>query len=224
MTDEAPQLSDRMTAAFDMAREVHNGQALKETDLPYLLHLLDACSIALRHGADEEVAIATLLHDVVEDGGGERKADEIGAAFGERVKQIVLDCSDSLVEDPAGKPPWWDRKIQYLDHLHLATEDTAMVSAADKLSNARSIVADVTEHGDAFWKRFTTGRVGSLWYYRRIAEILPSRLPETDRAQRLGRSLEAAVADMFKLVSVDQAKADWHAAFAEEQRVRESLG
>jgi (p)ppGpp synthase/HD superfamily hydrolase len=224
MTDNVPQLSDRMTAAFEMARDVHNGQLLKGSQLPYLLHLLDACSIALRHGADEDLAIAALLHDVVEDGGGEAKADEIGAAFGERVKQIVVDCSDSLVEDSEDKKPWWDRKIQYLDHLHVASEDTAMVSTADKLSNARSIVVDVAEHGDEFWTRFKTGRVGSLWYYRRIAEVLPGRLPETDRAQRLGRSLQDAVADMFKLVSVDQAKADWHAAFAEEQRVRESHG
>jgi (p)ppGpp synthase/HD superfamily hydrolase len=224
MTDEAPHLSGRMTAAFEMARDVHNGQSLKETDLPYLLHLLDTCSIALRHGADEDQAIAALLHDAVEDGGGEAKADEIGAAFGERVKQIVLDCSDSLVEDPEDKKPWWDRKIQYVDHMHVASQDTAMVSAADKLSNARSIVAGVAEHGDEFWTRFKTGRVGSLWYYRRIAEVLPSRLPDTDRAQRLGRSLQDVVATMIELVGVDQAKVDWHAAIGEEQRVRESLG
>ena len=224
MTDNVPQLSDRMTAAFEMARQVHNGQSLKGSQLPYLLHLLDACSIALRHGADEDLAIAALLHDVVEDGGGEAKADEIGAAFGERVKQIVMDCSDSLVEDSEDKKPWWDRKIQYLDHLHVASEDAAMVSAADKLSNARSIVADVTEHGDEFWTRFKTGRVGSLWYYRRIAEVLPSRLPKDDLAERLGRSLQGAVADMVELVGADQAKADWHAAIAEEQRVRETHG
>jgi (p)ppGpp synthase/HD superfamily hydrolase len=107
--------------------------------LPYLLHLLDVCSIALRHGADEDLAIAALLHDVVEDGGGAPMLDEIRDQFDDRVGDIVLACSDSLEVDPA-KPDWWQRKIQYTDHA---------------------------EFGDVLFERFKTGRVGTLWYYRR---------------------------------------------------------
>ncbi len=224
MNETAPQLTHRMTSAFDMARTVHEGQTLKGSHLPYLLHLLEVCSIALRHGADEDVAIAALLHDVVEDGGGEAQALEIGSMFGERVKQIVLDCSDSRVEDAGEKQPWWDRKIQYIDHLHTASEDAALVSGADKLSNARSIVADVAEHGDEYWLRFNTGRVGTLWYYRNIAEILPARLPGTQGGERLGRSLKVAVADMVDLVGHDQAEADRKTALKEETEVRNSYG
>lgn len=223
MPESLLQLTERMTAAFDMARDVHADQTLKGTDLPYLLHLLDACSIALRHGADEDQAIAALLHDVVEDGGGQAMLDDIEDRFGERVRQIVYDCSDSLVADPTDKPPWWQRKIQYLDHLRTASHDTALVTGADKLSNARSLVVDVGEHGDTFWERFTAGRPGSLWYYRRIVEILPARLPETDLASRLAASLRREVDCLLEIVGHDQADHDWKLALASEADARAAM-
>ena len=207
-------MTPRMTAAFDMAREVHIHQTLKGTELPYLLHLLDVCSIALRHGADEDQAIAALLHDTVEDGGGMAKAEEILETFGARVQKIVLDLSDSVVDDPNEKLDWWHRKLDYLEHLKVATHDTALVSGADKLSNARSIVADLRERSlpeerDEFWGRFNTGRVGSLWYYQRLAVLLPDRLPSDEGAQRLGRALVATVEEMVKEVGAEQAALDW---------------
>lgn len=221
MIDPGVQLTPRLTAAFEMAREVHAGQTLKVSNRPYLLHLLDVCSIALRHGADEDQAIAALLHDAVEDGGGMARADEIGEAFGDRVRQIVLDCSDSVVDDPADKADWWERKIVYLDRLAGASADTAIVTGADKLSNARSIVDDLREHGDELWDRFTTGRVGSLWYYRTIAEILPDRMLSTAAAKRLGRTLRRTIDEMLDLVGRDRAELDWQAACAIESEVRE---
>ncbi len=218
-----PQLTERMTRAFDMAREVHVEQSLKGTTLPYLLHLLDVCSIALRHGADEDQAIAALLHDAVEDGGGEDMAVRIGAAFGDRVEQIVRGCSDSTVSNPAKKKSWWDRKIIYIDHLPSITEDVAFVAAADKLSNARSIVAEVAEHRDAAFEKFSTKRVGTLWYYRSITDVLPARLPKPPGAQRLGMSLTKSVAEMVDLVGAEAAEADWELALDEVARVRGSV-
>ena len=217
-------LTRRMTMAFDMARDVHNDQTLKGTDLPYLLHLLDVCSIALRHGADEDQAIAALLHDAVEDGEGMVTAGEIGVVFGQRVKQVVLECSDSTVADPDNKLDWWHRKITYLDHLKEASADAAMVTGADKLSNARSIVADVGVHGDKFWERFNTCRVGSLWYYRNIDEILPDRLPRAEGAERLGSAYVAAVDEMVEFVGRDQAKLALEEAEALEDEHRKSGG
>ena len=217
-----PLLTHRLTSAFDLAREVHNGDPIKGTTMPYLLHLLDVCSIALRHGADEDQAIAALLHDVVEDGGGAPMLDSIRQRFGDRVADIVLACSDSLEVDRANKPDWWIRKIAYIDHLRVTSSDAALVSGADKLSNARSIVADYETQGDAVFSNFKTGRVGTLWYYRRIAEILPGRLPDTERAQRLGALLQDTVHDLVQSVG-PAAATDWHEAIAEEQAHRSTL-
>ncbi len=221
MTD-APILTKRLSDAFDMAREVHNGAAIKGSNLPYLLHLLDVCSIAMRHGADEDLAIAALLHDVVEDGGGAPMLDKIRDRFDDRVADIVFACSDSLEVDPAKKPDWWQRKIQYTDHLRVASTDVALVSGADKLSNVRSIVADHAEIGDRLFERFKTGRVGTLWYYRRIAQILPSRLSDAEGAQRLGASLREVVSELLEAVG-DGGADDWHIALETEEKKRASL-
>jgi hypothetical protein len=246
-----PDLSPRLTAAFDMARRVHSEDSIKGTDVPYLVHLLDVASILLRHSGDEDQAIAAFLQDVVEDGGGEPMLAEIRDEFGERVGDIVLSCSDSLEVDPTAKLPWWTRKIAYIDHLHVATHDVAMVSAADKLSNARSIVADFEAHGDAVWENFKTGRMGTLWYHRRIADILPSRLPDADRPQRLGTTLtctvhgarctvhgarctvhgarctvhgaRCTVHELVEAVGASAAASDWHDAVAEETTHRAAL-
>lgn len=217
----ATTLSPRITDAFEMARVVHADDVLKGTDLPYLVHLLDVCSVALRHGADEDQAIGALLHDVVEDGGGAPMLDQIRSRFGDRVADIVLACSDSLEVDSTNKPAWWPRKISYIDHLRVAGTDAALVSAADKFSNVRSIVADLAVDGDAVFDKFRTGRVGTLWYYRRIGEVLPSRLADTPRASRLGDSLRGAVAEL--VAAVPDADAAWEQALATEEDTRASM-
>jgi (p)ppGpp synthase/HD superfamily hydrolase len=222
MSDAPGSLSPRLTEAFDMAREAHNGGSIKGTELPYLLHVLDVCSIALRHGADEDQAIAALLHDAVEDGGGAPKLAEIRVTFGDRVGDIVEACSDSLEVDPTKKAEWWLRKIRYIDHLAVATEDTALVSGADKLSNVRSLIADHAVLGDASFEKFRTGRAGTVWYYCRMVEVLPARLPATDRAQSLGVLLQTAVHELVTAVG-EPAADDWREATAQEQCQRSKM-
>jgi (p)ppGpp synthase/HD superfamily hydrolase len=209
-----------MTRAFDLAREVHADQTLKGTSLPYLLHLLDVCSIVLRHGADEDQAIAALLHDAVEDGGGRPLLARIEAEFGKRVSTIVEGCSDSTVVDPENKQPWWERKVAYVDHLPAVSEDVALVSAADKLSNARSTIADYVAEGEEFWDRFRGGRAGSIWYYCSIASAIPSRLPAGELPDRLGRALVSAVDELLHLVGIEQAERDLAFAEAKAAEVR----
>ena len=114
-----------MTAAFDMARVVHDGDTLKGSVRPYLLHVLDVCSVALRHGADEDQAIAALLHDVVEDGGGVSMLDRIRASSA-TASPTSCRRSDSLEVDPTQKPDWWVRKVGYLDHLVSVPPDIAV--------------------------------------------------------------------------------------------------
>ena len=157
------------------AYQVHSGQRRKGTGIPYIAHILGVAALAIEYGADEDEAIAALLHDAAEDGGGEATLAEIRARYGDAVGDIVLGCSDSLVEDPEDKLPWQERKENYLAHLQNASASVCLVSAADKLHNVRSIIRDYHEHGDAIWERFQGRRDGTLWYYETVADTLIRR-------------------------------------------------
>jgi (p)ppGpp synthase/HD superfamily hydrolase len=167
--------TDRFASAMAYAYQVHSGQRRKGTGIPYIAHILGVTAIAMEYGADEDQSIGALLHDAAEDGGGEATLAEIRARFGDVVAEIVLGCSDSLVEDPEDKLPWRERKENYLAHLESASQSVCLVSAADKLHNVRSIIRDYHEHGEAIWDRFQGSRDGTLWYYETVADTLIRR-------------------------------------------------
>src|SRR5919198_6077156 len=151
-------LSSRFGEAAEYAIEVHRGQVRKGNDVPYVAHLFAVASMVLEDGADEDVAIAALLHDAAEDQGGEGRLRDIRDRFGGRVAQIVEACSDTLASP---KPPWKERKEAYLKRL--ANEDdrgVLLVSLADKLHNARSLLRDLNTLGDsdALWNRVHAGK------------------------------------------------------------------
>jgi (p)ppGpp synthase/HD superfamily hydrolase len=160
-------LGPRFLRAFSLAAAKHAGQARKASTLPYISHLMGVTSIVLEFGGDEDLAIAALLHDVVEDCGGAPMLKEVKRRFGLRVAKIVEGCTDS---DTFPKPPWRERKETYLEHLKTADAETRFVSAADKLHNVRSILSDYREVGESVWARFAGGRDGTLWYYRTLLE------------------------------------------------------
>ena len=161
------QLGPRFFAAFEFAARKHAGQTRKGKSVPYLAHLMSVSSIVLEAGGDEDCAIAALLHDVVEDCGGMPTLREVEERFGPTVARIVEGCTDSFV-DP--KPPWRERKDEYLRRLREESPETRLVSAADKLDNARSVLLDYRTQGDSIWTRFNGGREGTLWYYRALAD------------------------------------------------------
>lgn len=167
-------LGPRFDQTLRYAHRVHRNQKRKGTRRPYIGHLLGVTSITLQYGGDEDQAIAALLHDAVEDCGGRPRLEEIRRKFGPRVGRIVEGCTDSF-ETP--KPPWMERKRAYLRHVQTARRDVILVSAADKLSNVREILADYREMGEALWLRFTGGRKGTLWYYRALARAFQDRAP-----------------------------------------------
>lgn len=158
-------LGDRFERALQHANRLHAAQTRKGTGIPYVSHLLSVAAIVLEDGGDEDEAIAALLHDAVEDQGGRPTLDEIRSVFGDRVAEIVEGCSDT---DVVPKPPWRRRKELYIEHLRTARPEVLRVSAADKLHNARAILADFRRHGDALWPRFSGAREGTLWYYRTL--------------------------------------------------------
>ena len=180
-----------MQRAFRYAAKWHEGQARKGTAVPYLSHLMAVTSLVLEAGGDEEMAIAGLLHDVVEDCGGMPRLREIRRQFGKRVAHIVEGCTDSFVEP---KPDWIERKRGYLGEVKHADDETRLVSASDKLHNVRTILADYRKHGEAIWVRFNGKREGTLWYYRALSDEY-ARKPN-----RITRELEIAVGQLERAV------------------------
>jgi GTP pyrophosphokinase len=197
---KAIKLGPRFLKAFLFAAEKHAGQVRKASTTPYIAHLMGVTSLVLEYGGDEEMAIAALLHDVVEDCGGAPMLKEVRRRFGSRVAKIVEGCTDS---DSYPKPPWRERKEAYIRHLKSADAETRLVSAADKLNNVRSILSDHREVGESIWARFNGGREGTLWYYRALVEDFKRGKPS-----RLIRELELAVQELE-----EQAKSSSPASF-----------
>lgn len=157
--------SERFARALAYAEHLHAHQRRKATAKPYIGHLMSVTSIVIAYGGDEEMAIAALLHDAVEDQGGEERLREIRKKFGKRVARIVDGCTDSYTEP---KPPWLVRKQEYIARVAGEDDDTRFVSAADKLSNVRDILQDVRAEGDVAFERFQGKKEGTLWYYRTL--------------------------------------------------------
>jgi len=162
------ELSERFNDAMVFAARLHAAQKRKVSGAPYVSHLLRVCGIVLGYGGDEDEAIAALLHDAVEDQGGAATLEEIRRRFGPRVAAVVQGCSDT---DQTPKPPWRQRKEAYLAHLREASPSVRLVSAADKLDNARSILISYVHLGESLWERFSGGKEGVLWYYRSVVEV-----------------------------------------------------
>jgi (p)ppGpp synthase/HD superfamily hydrolase len=185
-------LTPRYAAAVGWAAELHQTQVRKGTTIPYLAHLLAVSSLVLEAGGDEDDAIAGLLHDTIED--TEATEADIEERFGPWVAAVVVACSDRT---GGYRPPWRERKQAYLDHLEdpQTPPHVLRVSAADKLHNARSILADYRAVGDQLWSRFNQGADAQLWYYTRLVAILSRRLPGP-LTDQLARTVAALVAEV----------------------------
>jgi len=201
-------LTDRFARAVDYARVAHAAQFRKGSNIPYIYHLLGVASLVIEFGGSEDQAIAGLLHDVLEDCGAAHEA-VIRAQFGDVVADIVKDCTDGSAEqkarhtDPEAKRrDWVERKQRYLAHLGTASDTTLLVSACDKLHNARAIVQDLEdpEVGPAVFERFTGGRAGSLGYYQSLVEVF------TARGIKVARVFDVTVDWMHELAGVAERK------------------
>jgi len=184
-------LTRRFEQALLFATRKHAGQTRKGTPTSYISHLLSVAGLVLEAGGDEDLAIAALLHDVVEDCGGAPMLKEIQRRFGKRVAHVVEGCTDT---DLTPKPPWRQRKEDYLKRLRTADADVRLVSAADKLHNARTILTDYRECGEAVWERFQGKRGGTLWYYRALLGEF-----RRGKSSRLLNELERVVTELESL-------------------------
>jgi len=185
-----PALSRQFVAALSYAARLHAKQIRKRTARPYMGHLLGVASLVIEYGGDEEMAIAALLHDAVEDQGGLPRLREIRRKFGVRVAEIVDGCTDAYSEP---KPPWLERKRAYIERVKGEPEEVRLVSAADKLSNARETLYELRVEGEGVFERFAGKKEGTLWYYRALIAAFRAagNNPLIDALDRVVSELEA---------------------------------
>jgi (p)ppGpp synthase/HD superfamily hydrolase len=179
---------EKLEHALLYASRLHRNQVRKGTSTPYITHLLAVASIVGENGGTEDEVVAALLHDAPEDQGGEATLRDIRLRFGDEVAEIVDGCTDTY-QDP--KPPWRERKERYLAHLANAPDSVRLVSSADKLHNARSVLSDYRLVGEDLWTRFNGRKEGTLWYYRAIVDTLPDENPIIEELDRVVTELEA---------------------------------
>lgn len=191
--------TERFEEAFCLAAELHRDQLRKGTSIPYVNHLMAVAAIAGESAGTEDEVIAALLHDAIED--TDATYDTLAERFGKPVADIVQACSDTDVKP---KPVWEKRKKDYIAHIVGASESVRLVSAADKLANARSVLADLRVLGDALWSRFNGGKEGTLWYYRSLASVFgiagssPSS-KRSDRTRAVVEELDRVVTEIERL-------------------------
>jgi (p)ppGpp synthase/HD superfamily hydrolase len=172
-------LTAKFTSAVDYARHIHI-ERRKGTDIPYMAHLLGVASLVMGEAGraefqvTEDMVIAALLHDAVEDHGGLLRQQDIEQNFGPNVARMVEGLSDSFSEDASKKLSWMERKQAYIQRLRGEPEDVRLISAADKLYNARAILEDYREIGPKVWDRFKRGRSDQIWYFDELIAVFKS--------------------------------------------------
>ena len=177
--DSSLHFTERLTHAVDYARHLHI-ERRKGTGIPAMAHLFGVASLVIGEAGltgfpvTEDMVIAALLHDAVEDHGGASRLEDIRQNFGPNVARMVYGLSDSLAEDPNAKDSWEERKRSYIDRLRSEPADVRLISAADKLYNARSMVEDYRLVGSELWRRFKRGRDLQIWYFETIVDVFKS--------------------------------------------------
>ncbi len=194
--------SSKFLDALNFANDRHAGHLRKGTKIPYLTHLLAVSSLAIEDSSSDDnlkddietVAIAALLHDVVED--TDTEIEEIADEFGKAVADIVDACSDT--HESGKKPLWKERKESYIAHLTEADQPTLCVSLADKRHNSMCMLSDLRKEGPDFWNRFNAPPLDQKWYYETISEVF-----STKRPGKASDDLKRTVEDLCKLIVED---------------------
>jgi len=182
-------LPEMMVRAINVAARAHRNQNRKSEDLPFITHPFAVGVILARAGCSEEVIVAGILHDTVED--TPMTLEDIRREFGERVASIVESASE-----PDRSLPWEERKSHTVESVKTAPLEVKMVVCADKLHNVRTIEGSMKEIGDGVWSRFRRGKEQQEWYYRTLAESL-SADTEHRGYQMLLTEYRQAVEELF---------------------------
>ena len=192
--------SEGYESALALAARAHQGQVRKAGDDPYVVHVVHVSVILLRHGFSEDVVIAGLLHDIVED--QDVPLADIEARFGPAVAEMVAALTERKREGDVERP-WAVRKQEALDKLRRASPEAVAVKAADVVHNAHSMALVLRHEGPMIWHRFSRGSEETLWYYRSVEQIVRERLGEHPLAQEL----ERAIAHLEQVIASEVAEA-----------------
>lgn len=156
--------------AIAFATEMHAGQFRKGTNIPYIVHPMEAAAIVATITTDDEMLAAAVLHDTLED--TPATVDQLREVFGDRVTALVAEESENKREDMPSESTWQVRKQETLDHLSHTSHDAKVIALGDKLSNIRAIQRDYERLGDGLWNRFNQKDPGlHAWYYRSMVDI-----------------------------------------------------
>ncbi|MCG7272742.1 Bifunctional (p)ppGpp synthase/hydrolase SpoT [Corynebacterium afermentans subsp. afermentans] len=181
----APVASPRLIQAINTAAWAHRDHVRKGTDIPYVSHVFGVMQLVSQVTDDEDVLVAALFHDILEDVPEEYSPQRMAEEFGDRVVELVRGVTkDSTLSS------WQDRSDAYLAHLREADDGSVLISAADKLHNLLSIHADLDELGDELWGRFNSGKERQLWWYRSVADLVQERLPGNPLGVELAHQVE----------------------------------
>lgn len=167
------QFGIKFIEGYAYALDAHQGQTRKGTQIPYIAHPLAVASLVLEFGGDEDLAIAGLLHDVIEDC-DPVYAEQMQTNFGARVTSIVRQLTDGVPDETGEKPDWRTRKEAHIAHLRTASPDVLIVAACDKIHNARCLLADIQRDGLAAFEKFKGGVDGTIWYLTEVARATSS--------------------------------------------------
>jgi (p)ppGpp synthase/HD superfamily hydrolase len=181
--------SERYELALTFAARAHRAQLRKGSDIPYIAHVVHVSTILARHGFAEDLVVAGLLHDVVED--CDISLAEVRELAGDAVARLVGAVSEQKLEGGAERP-WEQRKAEGLAHLRVGGPDIAALKAADAIHNMRTTAIDLRTHGPALWERFKRGPAQTLWYYREILVAVRAQLSD----HPIVAELAGAVADL----------------------------
>ena len=200
-------LTGKFTSAIEYARHLHI-ERRKGSGIPYMAHLLGVAALVMGEAGHElfpvteDMVVAALLHDAVEDHGGTPRLHDIEANFGANVARMVAGLSDTFSEDSSHKESWLDRKQSYLDRLRDEPADVRLISAADKLYNARAMLEDYRVIGPEVWKRFKRGRGDQLWYFDELVKVFRSF-----GESRIVDELERVVAELRRVSNSETSEA-----------------
>jgi (p)ppGpp synthase/HD superfamily hydrolase len=191
--EHGQELGERFVDALGYATRAHAGQRRANDGQPYIAHLLRVAGLVIQDGGSEDEAIASLLHDAVEDQGGVERLNDIRERYGSAVAEIVDECTDSYGEP---RPPWRARKERYLAELDDSSPGALRVSMADKLDNVGSLIRAYRIDGEEFWARSKKDPDDVRWYYgtlaARFVELRPG--PLADELRRTVAELERLLA------------------------------
>lgn len=165
-------MSKRLDDAIEFATKKHTEQTRKRENTPYILHPLEAAAVAAELTKDEDILIAAVLHDTVED--TDTSIDEVRERFGDRVADLVASETENKREDLPPEETWEIRKKESLEHLKNSTDPAVKILwLADKVSNVRTLYRLYQKEGDALWNHFNMKDIKKqAWYYRTVSELL----------------------------------------------------